>query len=76
MRMEKGILKDAVDRINADGDTNIDAGLREGFKVLSDSTTFTARKAAVLLTDGEDVLHRRGKHVDFANVDGLSIQSD
>ena len=46
-------LKNAVDTIDANGGTNIDAGLREGFKVLSDSTTFTARKAAVLLTDGE-----------------------
>lgn len=46
-------LKNAVDTIDANGGTNIDAGLREGFKVLSDSTTFTARRAAVLLTDGQ-----------------------
>ena len=54
-------LEAAVNRINANGGTNIDAGFREGFKVLSDSTTFTARKAAVLLTDGQ------GYFTDVAN---------
>lgn len=47
------ILKAAVDRIDASGGTNIAAGLQVGFEVLSNSTTFTARKAAVLLTDGQ-----------------------
>ena len=50
----KSKLKDAVAVIDASGGTNIAAGLQQGFAVLSDSTTFTARKAAVLLTDGED----------------------
>ena len=50
----KNKLKDAVERIDAYEGTNIAAGLQQGFEVLSNSTTFTARKAAVLLTDGED----------------------
>jgi hypothetical protein len=51
---EKNKLKDAVDLIDAYGDTDIAQGLQKGFEVLSNSTTFTARKAAVLLTDGVD----------------------
>ncbi len=47
-------LKNAVELIDADDGTNIAAGLQQGFAVLSNATTFTARKAAVLLTDGED----------------------
>ena len=48
------ILKAAIEHIDAYEGTNIAAGLQQGFEVLSNSTTFTARKAAVLLTDGED----------------------
>ena len=50
----KSELKNAVGRIDAYDGTNIAAGLQQGFAVLSKSKTFTARKAAVLLTDGED----------------------
>ena len=50
----KNKLKNAVDLIDAHGDTDIAQGLQKGFEVLSNSTTFTARKAAVLLTDGVD----------------------
>ena len=50
----KNKLKEAVEHIDAYEGTNIAAGLQQGFEVLSNSTTFTARKAAVLLTDGED----------------------
>ena len=50
----KNKLKNAVKRIDAYEGTNIAAGLQQGFEVLSNSKTFTARKAAVLLTDGED----------------------
>ncbi|MDE0089273.1 MAG: VWA domain-containing protein [Candidatus Poribacteria bacterium] len=50
----KSELKNAVGRIDAYDGTNIAAGLQQGFDVLSKSKTFTARKAAVLLTDGED----------------------
>ena len=51
---EKNKLKNAVNLIDAYGDTDIAQGLQKGFEVLSNSTTFTARKAAVLLTDGVD----------------------
>ena len=47
-------LKAAVDRIDANGDTDIAGGLQKGAEVLDKSTTFTARRAAVLLTDGFD----------------------
>ena len=47
-------VKAAIKRIDAYEGTNIAAGLQQGFEVLSNSKTFTARKAAVLLTDGED----------------------
>ncbi|MDE0324164.1 MAG: VWA domain-containing protein [Candidatus Poribacteria bacterium] len=50
----KSELKNAVGRIDAYDGTNIAEGLQQGFAVLSKSKTFTARKAAVLLTDGED----------------------
>ena len=47
-------LEGAVDQINSDGSTNIAAGLQQGFDTLSASSTPHIRKAAVLLTDGED----------------------
>ena len=47
-------LEGAVDQINSDGSTNIAAGLQQGFDTLSASNTPHIRKAAVLLTDGED----------------------
>ena len=50
----KDVLKDAVELIDSDGDTDIAAGLQLGAEVLNASTTFTARRAAVLLTDGFD----------------------
>lgn len=51
----KSKLKKAVDTIDADDGTNIYAGLQAGIEILSDlNKAFTARKAAVLLTDGED----------------------
>ena len=47
-------LKNAVDRVHSSGnDTNIDAGLQQGFQEL-DASTSAAKKAAVLLTDGRD----------------------
>ena len=50
----KGQLKSAVDRIDSDGDTDIAAGLQLGFNELSASISPNAKKAAVLLTDGQD----------------------
>ncbi len=47
-------LEDAVDQINSDGSTNIAGGLHQGFEVLSAGSDPDVRKAAVLLTDGED----------------------
>ena len=47
-------LETAVNRIDSDGGTDIAAGLRQGFGVLSASNTPDAKKAAVLLTDGDD----------------------
>ncbi len=47
-------LEIAVGQINSDGGTNITAGLQVGFDVLSEATDQGGRKAAVLLTDGED----------------------
>ena len=49
----KNILKSAVARVDANGRTDIDAGLRQGFQELNASTS-AAKKAAVLLTDGQD----------------------
>ena len=50
----KDALKRAVERIDSSGDTDIAAGLQLGAEILQASTTFTARRAAVLLTDGFD----------------------
>lgn len=50
----KAKLEEAVDQINSDGDTHIALGLQQGFEALSASITPNVRKAAVLLTDGED----------------------
>ena len=47
-------LETAVKRINSSGGTDIADGLQEGFAVLSASSAPNVRKAAVLLTDGED----------------------
>lgn len=47
-------LKSAVDRVDSDGDTDIAAGLQLGYDLLSQSSSPDARKAAVLLTDGQD----------------------
>ena len=47
-------LKNAVDRVDSDGDTDIAAGLQLGYELLSASSSPEARKAAVLLTDGQD----------------------
>ncbi|MDE0469894.1 MAG: VWA domain-containing protein [Candidatus Poribacteria bacterium] len=52
-------LEAAVDRIDSSGSTNIAAGLRRGFDVLSASNAPDAKKAAVLLTDGEDSSNTR-----------------
>ena len=46
-------LASAVERVDAGGSTNIDAGLQQGFQELNASIS-TAKKAAVLLTDGQD----------------------
>ena len=49
----KVALENAVDRVHSSGDdTNIDAGLQQGFQELNASTS-SAKKAAVLLTDGQ-----------------------
>ena len=50
---EKDALKRAVDGVDASGGTNIDDGLQQGFQELNASTS-SAKKAAVLLTDGQD----------------------
>lgn len=50
----KSQLKRAVDRIDSDGNTDIGAGLALGYRLLSASSSPDARKAAVLLTDGQD----------------------
>ena len=47
-------LKNAVDRVASDGDTDLAAGLQLGYDLLSASSSPDARKAAVLLTDGQD----------------------
>ena len=48
-------LETAVNRIDSNNGTNIAAGLQQGFEALSASSDlFVTRKAAVLLTDGED----------------------
>ena len=49
----KVALENAVDHVHSSGSsTNIDAGLQQGFQEL-DASTSTAKKAAVLLTDGQ-----------------------
>ena len=50
----KSQLKNAVDRIDADGGTDIFDGLNLGYDILSNSSSPDARKVAVLLTDGQD----------------------
>ena len=52
-------LEAAVNRVDSSGGTEIAAGLREGFDVLSASNTPDAKKAAVLLTDGQDSSNTR-----------------
>ena len=47
-------LKNAVDRVASDGDTDLAAGLQLGYELLFASSSPDARKAAVLLTDGQD----------------------
>ena len=47
-------LKRAVDRVNSDGGTDLNAGLREGFNTLNRSQFPNTKKAAVMLTDGDD----------------------
>lgn len=47
-------LKSAVDMVDSDGDTDIAAGLQLGYDLLLASPSPDARKAAVLLTDGQD----------------------
>ena len=47
-------LKRAVDSVDSDGDTDISAGLQLGYDLLSQFSSPTARKVAVLLTDGQD----------------------
>ncbi|RKU29657.1 hypothetical protein C6497_05825 [Candidatus Poribacteria bacterium] len=47
-------LKNAVDRVDSDGDTDIAAGLQLGYDLLSLSSSSDARKTAVLLTDSQE----------------------
>ena len=61
----KTSLGSAVDRVDANGGTNIDAGLQQGFQELNASTS-SAKKAAVLLTDGEDSSSTRQVVSDYA----------
>ena len=49
----KDALKRAVEGVDASGGTDIDDGLQQGFQELNTSTS-AAKKAAVLLTDGQD----------------------
>ena len=50
----KSQLKSAIDRIDADGGTDISEGFSLGYNLLSNSSSPDARKVAVLLTDGDD----------------------
>ena len=50
----KNRLKQAVDQVDSDGDTDIFLALVEGFETLSGSVDPNAKKAAVLLTDGQN----------------------
>ena len=52
----KAKLKRAVDRVDSDGDTDMELGLQLGFDALSASVAPDVRKAAVLLTDGNDTI--------------------
>ena len=52
----KAELKRAVNRVDSDGDTDMALGLQLGFNALAASVAPDARKAAVLLTDGNDTL--------------------
>ena len=54
----KNILKSAVARVDASGGTDIDDGLQQGFQELNASTS-NAKKAAVLLTDGQDSVEQQ-----------------
>ena len=47
-------LEQAVGQIDSNGGTDIRDGLRQGFEVLSAANNPDVRKAAVLLTDGQD----------------------
>jgi len=49
---DKEAIKDAIDKVDSFGGTNLDAGLIEGFKQLNSSTTGN-RKVAIMLTDGQ-----------------------
>ena len=50
----KAVLEAAVNRIDSNGGTDIADGLERGFEALSAATVPEVKKAAVLLTDGED----------------------
>ena len=52
--VNKTQLENAVNQVDSDGGTDIALGLRQGFEVLSASIAPDAKKAAVLLTDGDD----------------------
>ena len=52
--MGKSRLKQAVDQVDSDGETDIFLALVQGFEALSDSVDPNAKKAAVLLTDGQN----------------------
>ncbi|MDE0466843.1 MAG: VWA domain-containing protein [Candidatus Poribacteria bacterium] len=58
-------LKNAVDRINSDGGNDIATALRQGFNELAASNS-SAKKAAVLLTDGKDNSNTHQVVLDYA----------
>ena len=63
----KSKLKNSVDRVDSDGSTDLDAGLREGFTTLNRSNFPNTKKAAVMLTDGDDTSNTRQIVASYAN---------
>ena len=62
----KTLLKNAVDRIDSSGDENIAEALQHGFNELLASAVPNVKKAAVLLTDGQDDSDTRQVASDYA----------
>jgi Flp pilus assembly protein TadG len=68
---DKQDILDAIDDMNATGNTNISFGMAWGWRVISPTEPFTEgtayddkkfRKAIILLTDGDNVIGQTGNH--------------